>query len=136
VQKSDTYSGIEGVNRQDRAVQESMGPDRRPQRGVSRPADRAIIAMRWLLLQAIKTVEAGEDPPAVETSYYALRAIEPIVPDDVPWRDTMLAQMYPAAEPARELVGVSWGSQARIPLRVLSNPPSTGRTVGAVQPIL
>jgi phthalate 4,5-dioxygenase oxygenase subunit len=107
VQKSETYSGIEGVNTQDRAVQESMGPIVDRSEEYLGPADKAIIAMRRLLLQAVKTVEAGADPPAVDTSYYTLRAIERIIPDDVQWRDAMLPQMYPAASPARELVGVS-----------------------------
>ena len=68
------------------------------------PADKAIIAMRRLLLQAIRLLQAGQDPPATDTSYYQLRAIERIIPDEVPWRDTILPLMYPAAEPVRELV--------------------------------
>ena len=106
VQKSETYSGIEGVNTQDRAVQESMGPVVDRSEEYLGPADKAIISMRRLLLQAIKSVQAGEDPPAVDTSYYNLRAIERIVADDVQWRDTILPLMYPASQPARELVGM------------------------------
>src|SRR6202521_4168217 len=61
VQKTDTYTGIEGVNTQDRAVQESMGPIVDRSEEYLGPADKAIIAMRRLLLQAIKTVQAGEN---------------------------------------------------------------------------
>ena len=107
VQKTETYTGIEGVNTQDRAVQESMGPIVDRSEEYLGPADKAIITMRRLLLQAIKTVQAGADPPAVDTSYYTLRGIERILPDGEPWRDTMLPLMDPASAPARELVGVS-----------------------------
>src|SRR5712691_1877713 len=95
VQKTDTFSGIEGVNTQDRAVQESMGPivDRSEEQ--LGPADKAIIALRRLLLQAVKSVEAGDAPPAADTSYYQIRAIERMVGDNEEWRDTMLPFMYP-----------------------------------------
>jgi hypothetical protein len=62
--------------------------------------------MRRLLLQAIRTVEEGGDPPAADASYYRLRAVERIVADGVEWRDEMLPAMYPAAQPARELASV------------------------------
>jgi hypothetical protein len=70
------------------------------------PADKAIIAMRRLLLQAIKTVEDGGDPPAADTSYYRLRAVERIVPDGVDWRQEMLPAMYQTPEITRELASV------------------------------
>jgi phthalate 4,5-dioxygenase len=107
VQKAETYSGIEGVNTQDRAVQESMGPIVDRSEEYLGPADKAIIAMRRLLLQSIQSVQAGNDPPAVDTSYYSLRAVERIVADTVHWRDALLPLMYPASTPsaaARELV--------------------------------
>ena len=66
--------------------------------------------MRRLLLQAVKTVQAGGSPPAVDTSYYTLRAIERIIPDGEEWRDTMLPFMYPTATAEsgeRELTAVS-----------------------------
>ncbi|HEY0583245.1 MAG TPA: hypothetical protein VGE94_13765, partial [Chloroflexota bacterium] len=74
------------------------------------PADRAIIAMRRLLLQAVKTVEAGGDPPAADQSYYGIRAVERIVSDGQEWRDVILPLMYgpsEAAVPQLELAGVS-----------------------------
>lgn len=106
VQKTETYSGIEGVNTQDRAVQESMGPIVDRSEEYLGPADKAIIAMRRLLLQAVRTVQAGGSPPATDTSYYTLRAVERIMAEDEPWRDVMLPLMYPASAPTgRELVG-------------------------------
>jgi hypothetical protein len=109
IQKTETYSGIEGVNTQDRAVQESMGPIVDRSQEFLGPADKAIIAMRRLLLQAVKTVQAGGSPPAVDTSYYTLRAIERIIPDGEEWRDSMLPFMYPAVSaetPQRQLVEI------------------------------
>ena len=57
-------------------------------------ADRAIIAARRLLLDAVKTVEAGGNPPGTDTSYYSARAIEKIFPRAETWRDTVLPEMY------------------------------------------
>jgi phthalate 4,5-dioxygenase oxygenase subunit len=110
VQKTDTFSGIEGVNTQDRAVQESMGPIVDRSQEYLGPADKAIIAMRRLLLQALRTVEAGGDPPAADASYHHLRAVERILDDSVEWRQALLPLMYPGAqtvETAQELVAVS-----------------------------
>jgi hypothetical protein len=69
------------------------------------PADRAIIATRRLLLDAIKTVQGGGDPPGVGTSYYTVRAIERIVPEEQAWPDVLLPLMYPAAERELEPAG-------------------------------
>jgi phthalate 4,5-dioxygenase len=99
VQKTETFTGIEGINAQDRGVQESMGPIVDRSREYLGPADRAIIVTRRLLLQAVKTVEDGGDPPGVGTSYYPARAVERILPKGVAWRDALLPEMYPRAEP-------------------------------------
>jgi len=106
IQKTETYSGIEGVNTQDRAVQESMGPIVDRSEEYLGPADKAIIAMRRLLLAAIKTLQAGGSPPATDTSYYRLRAVERIISDGEAWREALLPLMYPDA-PARNLIEVS-----------------------------
>ena len=95
VQKTETFTGIEGINTQDRAIQESMGPIVDRSREYLGPADRAIITTRRLLLDAIKTVQRGGNPPATDTSYYALRAVERIVPEGTAWRDLLLPLMYP-----------------------------------------
>jgi hypothetical protein len=99
VQKTDTFSGIDGINTQDRAVQESMGPVVDRSKEHLGPADRAIIVARRLLLQAIKTVSEGGNPPGTDTSYYQTRAIERILPQGVAWRDALLPEMYVTSEP-------------------------------------
>jgi TolB-like protein len=90
VQRTETFSGIDGVNAQDRAVQESMGPIVDRSREHLGPADRAVIQARRLLLQAIRTVETGGTPAGVESTYYPLAPAEAIVSADTNWR-TLLA---------------------------------------------
>ena len=95
MQKHETFTGIDGINAQDVAVQESMGPIvDRSKENLSR-SDMAIVATRRMLLQAARTVADGGDPPGVGASYYRLRAIEKTVSGGVPWRDALLPEMYP-----------------------------------------
>jgi len=86
VQKHETFSGIDGINVQDRAVQESMGAIVDRSKEHLGPADRAVIQARRLLLDAVRSVEKGEAPRGVAPSYYALRAVEVMVPRDTDWR--------------------------------------------------
>jgi len=103
VQRTETFTGIDGVNIQDRAVQESMGRVVDRSREHLGPADRAVIQARRLLLQAIKSVEAGGTPPGVAPTYYALRPAEAVVPRDTDWRQ-LLAAAEDAPRPALERV--------------------------------
>ena len=68
-------------------MQESMGPIVDRSREHLGPADRAVIQARRLLLQAVKTVEAGGTPPGVEPTYYTLRPAEAVLPRDADWRE-------------------------------------------------
>jgi phthalate 4,5-dioxygenase oxygenase subunit len=95
VQKTETFTGIEGINSQDVAVQESMGYIVDRSRENLTRSDMAIVHARRLLLQATRTVADGGDPPGVGTSYYGIRAIEQVVPPGVQWRDAVLEEMYP-----------------------------------------
>jgi hypothetical protein len=97
-QKTQTYTGITGINTQDRAVQESMG--RIADRSLERlgTTDRAIIAARRFLLQAVDDVEEGGDPPGVAPTYYKLRAIEKVLPKDTHWFEAMKGELYQIAE--------------------------------------
>lgn len=94
VQKYETYSGIEGTNNQDRAVQDSMGPIVDRTKEHLGPADQAIILGRRVLLEAIKTVQNGGTPPATDTSYYNLVGTEGVLPNE-DWREATLAKMHP-----------------------------------------
>jgi len=90
VQKTETFTGIDGINVQDRAVQESMGPVVDRSKEHLGPADRAVIQARRLLLDAVRAVQKGEAPRGVAPSYYSLRAAEATLPRDTNWR-TLLA---------------------------------------------
>jgi len=95
VQKTETFTGIDGINAQDRAIQESMGPITDRSREHLGPADRAVIQARRLLLQAIATVEGGGTPPGVEPTYYGLRPAEAVIPRGADWRDLLAPDTPP-----------------------------------------
>ncbi len=94
VQKYETFTGIEGINTQDQAIQESMGPivDRSGENLAN--SDMAIVIARRMLLDAASTVADGGDPPGTGDSYYNVRAIDAILPSDVDWRESLDDQMY------------------------------------------
>jgi phthalate 4,5-dioxygenase len=85
-QKTELFSGIVGINNQDNAVQESMGPivDRTQEH--LGPADKAIIIARQMLLDAVDTARAGGDPPGVHGDYEQLHAIVGAYPRDGSWQ--------------------------------------------------
>ncbi len=99
VQKNETFSGIYGINTQDRATQESMGPIVDRTKENLGPADRAIFTTRKLLLEAIRTVQDGGTPPGTGTSYYTILGMEGVVPKDLDWREAALAKMHLASVP-------------------------------------
>ena len=90
MQKTKTYTGITGINTQDFALQEGMGPivDRSQEHlGTS---DRAIIAMRQLLLEASDDVEPGRAPRGSDPqTYRAVRPVDGFVQRDAEWRDVL-----------------------------------------------
>jgi phthalate 4,5-dioxygenase len=86
-QKTKSFTGIEGVNTQDRAVQESMGHIVDRSREHLGPADKAIIQARRLLLQAVKTVQEGGTPPGIDPTYYTVQAAEGVLPRAANWRE-------------------------------------------------
>src|SRR5499426_138181 len=93
VQKTESFTGIEGINTQDRAIQESMGRIVDRSREHLGPADKAVIQARRLLLHAVKTVAEGGTPRGVEPTYYGLRASEGVVPRDADWREILTPEM-------------------------------------------
>jgi phenylpropionate dioxygenase-like ring-hydroxylating dioxygenase large terminal subunit len=93
VQKTESYSGIDGINMQDRALQESMGSICDRSREYLGPGDKAIIQARKLLIKAVRSVQAGEAPSGTGTSYYKLLAHEEVLPRDADWRAEMTPEM-------------------------------------------
>jgi len=69
-----SYTGMRGLGVQDAAIQESMGPiaDRTKEHlGVS---DTAIIQIRKILLQSLRDVAAGREPPGLDPESYRVRS--------------------------------------------------------------
>jgi phthalate 4,5-dioxygenase oxygenase subunit len=95
-QKSHSFTGIRGINNQDHAVQESMGPIVDRSREHLGSSDQATISMRRFLTTAIKTVESGGDPPGIGPVYYKLRAVEKLLPNGVQWLEALRDEIYPA----------------------------------------
>jgi phthalate 4,5-dioxygenase oxygenase subunit len=80
MQKNGNFAGIEGINTQDVAVQEAMGPIVDRSREHLGSTDKAIIQMRRMLLEAIRDVEEGRPPKGADTSSYArVRAVDHFV---------------------------------------------------------
>ncbi|MFQ6027622.1 MAG: Rieske 2Fe-2S domain-containing protein [Dehalococcoidia bacterium] len=99
VQKQETFTGIRGVNTQDRAIQESMGRIVDRTKEFLGPADMAIVTTRKLLVEAVSTVMDGGDPPGVAPTYHNARSAEAVIPFDLDWREALMESMYPT-EPA------------------------------------
>ena len=93
VQRTETFTGIEGINAQDRAIQESMGRIVDRSREHLGPADKAIIQARKKLRDAVRTVAAGGTPEGLGTTYYDLRAGEGVLPRDADWRRELTPHM-------------------------------------------
>lgn len=64
--KTTNFSGIRGIMNQDHAVQESMGSIYDRSREHLGTSDKAVIAMRRLLIDAIRGLSSGKEPPALE----------------------------------------------------------------------
>ena len=94
LQRTENFTGVRGINAQDRLAQEAMGPLVARNLEHLGQTDRAIIMTRKLLLRAVQTVQDGGTPPGAGTSYYNLRAIEDVLPSDVRGLDALLDRMY------------------------------------------
>ncbi|MFN2460674.1 MAG: Rieske 2Fe-2S domain-containing protein [Candidatus Velthaea sp.] len=90
LQKNQTFTGIEGINTQDMALQEGMGPivDRSQEHlGTS---DRAIIVMRQLLMEAMSALEEGQPVRATDpATYRTIRAVDLTIPLVAEWREAL-----------------------------------------------
>jgi hypothetical protein len=95
VQKTETFTGIEGVNNQDQAAQEMMGPIVDRSKEFLTASDLAIVQMRRLLIQAVRTVSDGGDPPAITDNYYMARAVDRMIGMDDNWLEVLLPEINP-----------------------------------------
>ncbi len=86
-QKTKSFTGIEGFNTQDFALQENMGIVDRSLEHLG-TTDRAIIAMRQQLLEAVDDVAAGRAPKGSDpASYRDVRPADGYMPRDRDWRE-------------------------------------------------
>jgi phenylpropionate dioxygenase-like ring-hydroxylating dioxygenase large terminal subunit len=86
-QRTESYTGIQGIGTQDLAVTESMGPiyDRSSEHlGTT---DLAIIRMRRLLIKAAEDLQRGIDPPGTDPAYpyHEIRSAEKILAPGEAW---------------------------------------------------
>jgi hypothetical protein len=88
LQKELTFTGIEGINTQDMALQEGMGQivDRSKEHlGTS---DRAIIVMRQLLFEALDACRDGKPIRGTDPHTYSrVRAVDLMIPPVENWRE-------------------------------------------------
>lgn len=85
----DSWTGLHGIEQEDAAMSLSMGPiiDRSQEHLV--PADRAVVALRKLLLRSAKNVEEGGDPVAIPGDVRDVRAPDVFLAHDTraKWHD-------------------------------------------------
>ena len=87
LQKTKVFTGILGVNTQDFALQEGMGPIVPRWKEHLGSTDRAIITMRSILLRAIDAVEKGEAPPGLDPQTHRdMRAYDDFIKAGDDWR--------------------------------------------------
>jgi hypothetical protein len=88
LQKTTSFTGINGVNTQDMALQEGMGAITDRSREMLGTSDRAIVVMRRMLLDATRAVERGETPRGTDPEAYRdVRPHDGLVPAGTDWRD-------------------------------------------------
>ena len=97
MQRKENFTGIQGVNAQDRAVQEAMGPIVNRSKEHLGQTDRAVIMTRRMLLKAIDTVADGGTPPGLGESYYSVRAIEDVLPEEDFGLEALAERMFVGA---------------------------------------
>jgi phthalate 4,5-dioxygenase oxygenase subunit len=87
--KGEWWAGIDGLLNQDAAVQESAGAiyDRNREHLVS--GDIAVVKVRQILLGAVRAVQAGNNPPAVDPAikFERIRSEKILVPAGTPWKE-------------------------------------------------
>lgn len=94
VQKTKTFTGIDGINTQDFAMQQGMGPIVDRSQEYLGSTDRAIVTMRRLLLEAIDAAAQGETPRGADPATHRnIRAYDKVVPPDGNWRESLAADL-------------------------------------------
>ncbi|MGA2393065.1 MAG: Rieske 2Fe-2S domain-containing protein [Candidatus Lustribacter sp.] len=91
-QKTESMTGIPGINTQDFALQEGMGPICDRSQEHLGTTDRAIITLRQVLFAALDTLDSGGRPPAIDPATYRnVRSFDRLVQPDTEWRSATKA---------------------------------------------
>ena len=94
VQKTRTFTGIPGVNTQDFALQEGMGKIVDRSQEFLGTSDKAIVAMRRLMLEAIRDVEQGLSPRGSDPSHSShIRPYDNVVDHHHDWRKSFAPEL-------------------------------------------
>jgi hypothetical protein len=89
MQKTRNYTGIVGINTQDFALQEGMGPICDRSREFLVTSDKAVVAMRRLLLEALDIAQKGGTLRGLNPdTYRMIRPHDRVVPPGQDWRQT------------------------------------------------
>ena len=90
MQRTKTFTGIPGVNTQDVAIQEAMGPIVDRSKEFLGTTDIAIVAARELLLEAAREVATGITPRGTEAEECReVSAADVVIPTGADWREFM-----------------------------------------------
>ena len=93
-QKMFSFTGISGINTQDVALQEGMGPIVDRTKEHLGTTDRAIIAMRQLLLEATRAVESGAAVRGADPSAYRhVRPVDHKIAPGLEWRSALADEL-------------------------------------------
>lgn len=89
-QRTENFTGIEGISEQDACIQDSQGRIADRTRENLGPTDAGVVQFRRLMLEAAKGLQAGEPPAAaVEPEAYRVRAGGIVAPEDLPFEEVM-----------------------------------------------
>ncbi|MEA2825343.1 MAG: phthalate 4,5-dioxygenase, partial [Alphaproteobacteria bacterium] len=94
MQKTQNFTGIVGVNTQDFALQEGMGPICDRSKEFLGASDKAVVAMRRLMLEALDAAQNGGTLRGLDPeSCRAVRPHDRIVPPGQDWRQLFESEL-------------------------------------------
>lgn len=94
VQRTKTFTGIDGVNTQDMALQEGMGQIVDRSKEKLGTADVGVIAARQLLLEALENMAEGKEIKGIDPKKHGrMRACDFIIPQGTDWKIELRGEM-------------------------------------------
>jgi phthalate 4,5-dioxygenase oxygenase subunit len=94
MQKTQNFTGIIGVNTQDFALQEGMGPICDRSKEFLGTSDKAVVAMRRMMLEALDIAQSGGTLRGLDPeSHRGVRPHDRIVPPGQDWRQLFASEL-------------------------------------------